>query len=276
MMRSHNNYRATYFRHEIVSRHYLKRSTPILEKQLLTVESSGLSVVGPVRKENQDAILLPNGQDSSSAGLYAVADGMGGYAQGSLASKVALETFSRKFFEKINPDPQTLHRGIESANIEVYLAAQRLGVGRMGTTLTAAYILDSTVYLVHVGDSRAYLIHNGRALCLTADHTNVGSMVRAKLISPDKVRTHALRSILTKTIGLGLFVQGDISQHKLHAGDHLILCTDGIWSVIQDDEFAKLVKDNLTPAEISQKLVDLALQRETDDNASVIVLYMRR
>ena len=247
-----------------------------MEKHLLAVESSGLSVIGPVRKENQDAILLPNGQNRSDAGLYAVADGMGGYAQGSLASKMALEVFSNKFFERVNPDPRTLHRGIESANIEVYLAAQRLGVGRMGTTLTAAYVLDSVVYLVHVGDSRAYLIHNGRSVCLTADHTTVGDMVRAKLISPDRVRTHAQRSILTKAIGLGLLVRGDISQHKLHAGDHLILCTDGVWSVIQDDEFAELIKNNLTPAEIGQKLVDLAFQRETDDNASVVVLHMRR
>ena len=200
-----------------------------MEKHLLAVESSGLSVIGPVRKENQDAILLPNGQNRSDAGLYAVADGMGGYAQGSLASKMALEAFSNKFFERVNPDPKTLHRGIESANIEVYLAAQRSGVGRMGTTLTAAYVLDSTFYLVHVGDSRAYLIHNGRSICLTADHTTVGDMVRTKLISPDKVRTHAQRSILTRAIGLGLLVKGDISQHKLHAGDHLILCTDGIW-----------------------------------------------
>ena len=146
----------------------------------------------------------------------------------------------------------------------------------MGTTLTAAYVLDSTVYLVHVGDSRAYLIHNGRSVCLTTDHTTVGDMVRTKLISPDKVRTHAQRSILTRAIGLGLLVKGDISQHKLYEGDHLILCTDGIWSVIQDDEFAKLIQDNPTPAEISRKLVDLALQRETDDNASVIVLRMWR
>src|SRR5258707_8714271 len=104
----------------------------------------------------------------------------------------------------------------------------------MGTTLTAAYVYGDVLYLAHVGDSRAYLIRDGRSICLTSDHTTVGDMVRSNLISSDKIRTHAQRSILTKSVGTALFVQPDIIQQRLREGDRLVLCSDGVWSVIED------------------------------------------
>jgi protein phosphatase len=247
-----------------------------LRKYIPEIESSGLSVIGSVREDNQDSIYLPDGQYPPEMGLlFAVADGMGGYTHGSVASSLALEALVDALFERDIPNPKALLNGIEKANIEVYKAAQRLAAGRMGTTLTAAYILDDTLHLAHVGDSRAYLIRNGRSTCLTADHTTVGDLVRSKLISPDKIRTHAQRSVLTKAIGLGLFVQPDIVEHKLHEGDRLVLCSDGVWSVIQDNEFAQAA-DDLPADVISQNLIDLALHRETDDNVSVIVFHLRK
>jgi protein phosphatase len=247
-----------------------------LRKYIPEIESGGLSVVGLVREDNQDSIYLPTRQHDPEMGLlYAVADGMGGYAHGAVASSLALEALVNTLFERANPNPKALSSGVERANIEVYKAAQRLAAGRMGTTLTAAYILGDTLHLAHVGDSRAYLIRNGRAVCLTADHTTVGDMVRAKLISADKTRTHAQRSVLTKAIGLGLFVQPDITQHKLHEGDRLVICSDGVWSVVEDDEFAQAADEPSVDA-ISQNLIDLALRRETDDNVSVVVFHLRK
>jgi protein phosphatase len=145
----------------------------------------------------------------------------------------------------------------------------------MGTTLTAAYIFENTMHLVHVGDSRAYLVRDRQATCLTADHTTVGDMVRTRLIPADKVRTHSQRSILTKSVGIGLFVKPDISKHKLQEEDYLILCSDGVWSVIQDEEFAQSVMESKGVDQVSQKLVNLALDRKTDDNASVIAIHIR-
>ena len=144
--------------------------------------------------------------------LYALADGMGGYAHGGVASSLALETFIRSSTARPGPPLKDLRRSMESANLSVYQAAQRLGAGRMGTTLTALHLLGDTLHLAHVGDSRAYLIRAGRAICLTNDHTTVGDLVRMKVISPDKVRTHAQRSILSKAVGLGLFIQPDMTQ----------------------------------------------------------------
>ena len=146
----------------------------------------------------------------------------------------------------------------------------------MGTTLTAAYVVGNMAYLAHVGDSRVYLIRDGQATCLTADHTTVGDMVRAKILSPDKIRTHAQRSVLNKAIGIGLFVQPDITQHKLKEDDRLILCSDGVWSVIEDDDFARVAAKHTPANSISQKLVELALQHHTDDNASVVVFHLKK
>ena len=241
------------------------------------IESSGLSHIGPVREDNQDSIYLPGGFHPPELGfLYAVADGMGGYTHGAVASSLAIQKLTETLYNgNGKPNPKTLRHGVESANLSVYKAAERLGAGRMGTTLTAAYIFDDTLHLVHVGDSRAYLIRDRQATCLTADHTTVGDLVRTKLITADKVRTHSQRSILTKAVGIGLFVKPDISMHKLQEEDCLILCSDGVWSVIQDEEFAQTVTESVGIDQVSQNLVNLALARETDDNVSVVAVHIR-
>jgi protein phosphatase len=248
-----------------------------LKKFIPEIESSGLSIIGPVREDNQDAIHITEYPLDAGAGfLFAIADGMGGYAHGGMASALALESFLNVIHSQPNqPVLRTLQRGIETANLHVYQKARQMDAGRMGTTLTAAYILGDMLYLAHVGDSRAYLIRDGRATCLTADHTTVGDMVRAKLIPAAKIRTHAQRSILTKSIGTDLFVQPDIIQQKLKPGDCLILCSDGLWSVVEDEDFAQVSSQADSVSEISQTLVDLALSHHTDDNVSVVSFSIR-
>jgi protein phosphatase len=238
------------------------------------IESGGLSEIGPVREDNQDAIRF---SEDEHAQLYAIADGMGGYAHGGVASQMALDSFYGTLSGHTgNSISRVMQRGVEIANLKVYQKAQQLNVGRMGTTLTAAYVFGDMLYIAHVGDSRAYLIRDGSAVCLTEDHTIVGDMVRSNLIPADKIRTHAQRSILTKSVGLDLFVQPDITQHKLKEGDRLVLCSDGVWSVIEDDEFAQVVSDSRSVDEASQNLIDLALHHETDDNASVVVFQINK
>jgi len=245
-----------------------------LRKYMPKIESVGLSEIGPVREDNQDAIRL---SDDEHALLYAIADGMGGYAHGGMASQMALDSFySTIAGHNRNSISKVMQRGVEIANIRVYQKAQQLNVGRMGTTLTAAYVLGDMLYLAHVGDSRAYLIRDGCAICLTEDHTIVGDMVRSKLIPADKIRTHVQRSILTRSVGLDLFVQPDISQHKLKEGDRLVLCSDGVWSVIEDDELAQITSVSRSVDEASQNLIDVALRHNTDDNASVVVFHIHK
>ena len=229
------------------------------------IEWGGLSHIGPVREDNQDAILLPDcppegsereGSTQSDSAteiqsatvlpghLFGIADGMGGYSHGGLASQLALELLQKTILPDVLirrlPIMKALRRGVEASNLGVFQAAQRLGAGPIGTTLTSGVIQDDQLYLAHVGDSRAYLIRDGQSTCLTNDHTTVGDLVRMKVLSPTQVRTHARRSILTKSVGLSLFVQPDLTQFGLMEGDRLILCSDGVWSVIQDEEFARL------------------------------------
>jgi protein phosphatase len=249
-----------------------------MRKYVPEIECGGLSVAGPVREDNQDSIRFSKDEHPNGHGLlFAIADGMGGYANGGLASLLALETFySALANQNGNSILKTMQYGVEAANLRVYQKAQQLDAGRMGTTLTAAYVFGDTLYLAHVGDSRAYLIRDGRAICLTDDHTAVGEMVRSKIISSDKLRTHAQRSVLTKSIGTDLFIQPDIIQHKLKEGDRLLLCSDGVWSVIEDEEFAQVASGSPSMEEASRNLIDLALHHNTDDNASVVIFHLRK
>jgi protein phosphatase len=245
-----------------------------LKKNLPDVEFSGLSIAGLVREDNQDSIHLHDPKYGPERGrLFAIADGMGGYSLGNIASKIAIDSVSNAVFASEIPNPGAIKTGIDAANLQVYNTAMKNGVGRMGTTITAAYIVGHTLHIGHVGDSRAYLVRDGRASCLTVDHTQVGEMVRARLLSPEKVRTHVNRSILTRAVGIGLFVKPDISRHKLQEGDRIILCSDGVWSVIEDDEFG--TETHTLPIEqISEHLVNIAMQRESDDNASVVAFQI--
>src|SRR5690349_6018735 len=145
----------------------------ILRKFVPEIESSSLSVVGPVREDNQDSIRLSDGEHPLGYGLlFALADGMGGYSHGGLASLLALECFFDVLaLQNGSALVKTLQRAVEVANLQVYRKAQQMNAGRMGTTLTAAYVFGDMLYLAHVGDSRAYLIRDGRCICLTTDHT---------------------------------------------------------------------------------------------------------
>ena len=145
----------------------------------------------------------------------------------------------------------------------------------MGTTLTAANLVGRTLHIAHVGDSRVYLIRGNSTRCLTNDHTRVGELVRMRLLSPDKVRTHNQRSVLNKCLGLNLFVQPDIFSVQVQTGDKVIFCTDGIWSVIDDKEFGQMAAETHDMALLSKKILDLALERETDNNVSLITVSIR-
>ena len=238
---------------------------------------AGLSETGPVREDNQDSYYLPELASTAGVGpIFALADGMGGYAQGGLASSLALKALLTAYQQNGSGKPAgALKRGVEMANNSVCAEASKLGVSRMGTTLTAGAIYGSTLYVAHVGDSRAYLVRGGKAEILTQDHTVVGDLLRMKVIKPEQVRTHARRSILTKAIGMALFVQPDIFSVELHAGDRIVLCTDGCWAAIEDEALTQLTSCAASAEEICQSLVKHALDEGSDDNISVVAVHVQ-
>src|ERR1035437_91568 len=242
------------------------------------INSYSFTHVGKVRKENEDSLRLCNPEDEFTATngyLYCIADGMGGYALGSKASSLAVETFFDTFYDSGDATPvQKFKAGIQNANLSVYQTSQKLGVGRMGTTLTAINLVGNTLYIGHVGDTRAYLIRNNKATCLTNDHSRVGELVRMKVLTKDKIRTHSQRSILNKCLGFNLFIQPDIFKQTVQNDDVIIMCSDGVWAVIEDDEFAELTKTTKNPEQLSKDIGKLALDRDHDDNLTVIVVYI--
>ena len=234
------------------------------------IEMSSISHIGPVREENQDSVCLEEDLAGTGATLFAVADGMGGYSHGKLASTMVLEHVWETYKTEKGSPAKRLTSGIEKANFEIYQATQRLGVGRMGTTVTVAHLEGRHLTLAHVGDSRAYLVRNQKVTCLTQDHTVVGDLVRAHVLSPDQVRTHAQRSVLTRGVGLTPFVRPDTSRHTVKEGDVLILCSDGLWSMIEDHELADLNGASPGINALINGLLFLALERCTDDNVSAV------
>ncbi len=250
------------------------------ESEVVEIEAYSYTHVGKVRDDNQDAVRLCDPVDEltiADGHLYGIADGMGGYAHGGVASSLALETFFETFYAANGVAPsQKLRVGIQNANLSVYQTSQRLKAGRMGTTLTAVNIVGRKLHIAHVGDSRAYLIRDRESMCLTNDHTQVGELVRMKVLSPEKVRTHSQRSKLEKCLGMELFVQPDIFNVPVKPGDIVVLCSDGVWAMIQDDEFAKIITDSKDPEKLCKYIVELAMERESDDNLSIIILYLHK
>jgi protein phosphatase len=230
-----------------------------------------------VREDNQDAIQIPApGYDGSNI-ILAIADGMGGYSHGGIASQLALDSVVRACNTQQGPPGiKTLRNGFNMANTRVLKETERLGAGRMGTTLTVAALVGRRLIIGHVGDTRAYLIRSQKNTLLTEDHSFVGDLVRMKVLSPDKVRTHDRRSILTRSIGIGLFVQPEFYEYNVQEGDWVVLCTDGIWSVVEDDEFSRIAAGANSARSFNQSLVDLALERDSDDNVSVVSAFIHR
>jgi len=248
--------------------------------ELPDIESHCLTHIGNVREDNQDSVRIIDQHDDLTAAyghLFGVADGMGGYAQGSVASSLALLTLFETVYSNNGLSiPQKMKQAIQNANLNVYQKARELGVGRMGTTLTAGLLKGNKFHIAHVGDSRAYLIRGKTTTCLTKDHTRVGELVRMKVLSPDKVRTHSQRSVLSKCLGLDLFVQPDVFEVQVQDDDIIIFCSDGVWSVIDDDEFGMLASQEVSAEQLSQAIIDLALKRGSDDNVSAVTIMLHR
>jgi protein phosphatase len=240
----------------------------------------GVSETGNVREENQDAIYYSDASDTSekqTGFLFGIADGMGGFANGSIASKAALETLFETY-EEIGKSvtKQKMKVAIQNANLRVYQEARRLAAGRMGTTLTCVHISGSEMMIGHVGDTRAYLVRNNTIQCLTNDHTRVAELIRMNLLPPEKARTHSQRSVLDRCLGIGLFVQPDIFTVKAFEDDIILLCSDGVWAVIEDDELLRMTLEVQNISQLPRVIIDKALELQSDDNVSCMAIHLQK
>lgn len=234
-----------------------------------TNNKSGLSFgsrtdVGHVRDHNEDSLIVV-------PPLFAVADGMGGHEAGEVASELTIKTLSE--LAPDHPDAQALERAVEAANLNV-LRAPSDGIGRegMGTTLTAAMIEGERLLIAQVGDSRAYLLHQGELQQLTRDHSLMMDLIEAGQITPEQARVHPNRSVITRAIGSDPNMKPDIYELNISSGDRLLLCSDGLSTMLEDDEIQSIMRHTPDPQQCASNLVDAALQAGGYDNVTVVVV----
>lgn len=222
------------------------------------------SDVGCVRPHNEDSYLV-------QSPLFCVCDGMGGHAAGEVASSIAVETIAKTAPQ--SADAARLAAAVEAANAAVIEAALNgLGKPGMGCTATCAYIENDTLAIAHVGDSRAYLLHEGTLIRVTRDHSYVEELVDAGEITADEARVHPNRSVITRALGSDPAMYADHFTLHVEEGDRLILCSDGLSSMIPDSDIENIATQSSTAQICVDNLVDAALAAGGHDNVTVVVV----
>lgn len=233
----------------------------------MTLHWASRTDVGRVRGHNEDSVWPKAGAGATEKRLVVgVADGMGGHAGGEIASKTAIEAAT-------GMGGSALVR-VQAANLAVIdTAARQSRLAGMGTTLTLAIIAeDGTADLAHVGDSRAYRLHDGRLEQITTDHSYVAEMIESGRLTPEEASEHPYRSVVTRAIGLEPKVEVDTHQVLLEAGDRLLLCSDGLTSMLDDAAVAEILAGNEDPSVTVAALIEAANLAGGADNISVVVV----
>jgi len=248
----------------------------------LILAAAGKTDRGLVRTKNEDHIYVDAG-----LGLLVVADGMGGHRSGETASKLAVGIV-RDFFTKnqqaagardssYSETTNRLHAAILRTNRTVYEAAQRSpGLSGMGTTIAAAVLNGNQVSFAHIGDSRIYLVRSGNIMQLTDDHSVVQEQVRHDRITPEEAAHSEMKNILTRAVGINAEVIADLGELTVLTGDILLLCSDGLYNMVSDEEMLEIISRAGNVHAASEFLVDTANDNGGLDNISAIVGYIHK
>lgn len=240
----------------------------------------GISNCGRERSRNEDSYLVRLAGDKA---VLAVADGMGGHVAGDVASSLAVAVVERFWEEKMAglPEPSgsngkavaaIVANLIQEANRQVYeRAAADPAFQGMGTTLTVGFLEKGRLVVGHVGDSRAYLLEAGGIRLLTADHSLLEQMIQEGLIAPEEAQRHPQRHILTRALGTTPDVTVDLVEQELSDGAILLFCTDGLTSLVRDEELLAILREETDLQSAASRLVDLANERGGHDNITVVL-----
>ncbi len=230
----------------------------------MRIDAGATSDVGRVRDGNEDSFLVDD-----RIGLYAVADGMGGHLGGEVASATALEALRAAF-----ANGQPIDDAIKVANSSVYAKGiSTPALAGMGTTLTAVTPAGEAGLVVgHVGDSRAYRIRDGAIAQITEDHSLVEELLREGRLSPKEAETHPRRSIITRAIGIEPSVEVEVYTLDARTGDRIIICSDGLTTMVHDDDILRLAGTETDPRLAADRLVDAANLAGGEDNITVLVI----
>jgi protein phosphatase len=224
------------------------------------------SDVGKVREGNEDSYFV-------EAPLFAVADGMGGHVAGDVASATAVDVIKERAADVSLDQPETLSTLLRQANRAIFQKARSDATLKgMGTTCTLVLIEGDKAEFAHVGDSRAYLFRDGELTQLTEDHTLVDRMVREGRLRREEAQHHPQRSIITRALGVDADVEVDLKPLELSVGDRIVLNSDGLTSMIDDDRLREALASESDPQGAADRLVDLANEAGGEDNITVVVI----
>jgi serine/threonine protein phosphatase PrpC len=226
--------------------------------------------VGRVRERNEDGFL-------TQEPLFAVADGMGGHRGGAVASRVALEILSQMEGDSMAGDgaAEGLTDMVNQANDAVLeRASEEPRLSGMGTTLTAVVVQPGRIHLAHVGDSRAYMLRAGKLRQLTEDHSLVQRMVKEGKLTPQEAEVHPQRSVLTRALGVEPELQVDHETVEVRPGDRILLCSDGLTTMVTEEEIHRILSEHDDPQRAADALVSAANQAGGVDNTTALVLFV--
>lgn len=240
------------------------------------MEAWGLSDPGNVRQQNQDAYRIETFDRRSM--LCVVCDGMGGAKSGNIASALAIDVFVQEV-EATRTSGMTdeqigrmLKAGVKQANFSVYdQAMQFADFEGMGTTLVAAYIEGNRAFVVNVGDSRAYLLNNNGVGRITTDHSLVQVMIQRGELTPEEARHYPGKNLITRAIGTEPVVECDLFRLQVERGDHILLCTDGLSNLVDEQEMLFEVVHGVNRQLCCQRLLEIAKSRGAPDNVTSVL-----
>ena len=239
------------------------------------IKSFSVTDIGRKRKLNQDFVYSSDERVGNLPNVYIVADGMGGHQAGDYASKCTVETMVREIRGCFEKSPiRILSKAIRIANDQVRKKAREdeslLG---MGTTVVAATCLGKYLQVANVGDSRLYII-NDEVRQITRDHSLVEEMVRMGGIDREAARNHPDKNIITRAIGARDTIEIDFFHEELKSGDIVLMCSDGLTNMLEDEEIGRILRSQGTIEERAEELIEAANQNGGRDNIAVIVIDM--
>jgi serine/threonine protein phosphatase PrpC len=277
--------------------------------------------VGKQRDQNEDcAYKRVESSEDGDRGLFIVADGMGGYKAGEVASRLAVETISKaldSFFKPLPDQPtiqldsasldktvkqslaseeqpatqktrkltetvvvtaieEQLKVAIQQANKAILrYGEQQSGARGLGSTVTVALVQNDQAYIANVGDSRTYLLRHQQLTPITRDHSLVARLVESKQIEPEDIYTHPQRNLIYRSLGAGhKSIEVDIFHQTLQKGDALLLCSDGLWEMVRQQDLLKVLSEESSPQKICETLIDMANANGGEDNITAVVVHV--
>ena len=229
--------------------------------------------IGMVREVNQDYVYVSDLPVGKLPNLFVVADGMGGHKAGEFASRFTVEVVKEVLAESSEETPEAMIiQAITSANRKLLeTAKQDSRMEGMGTTLVVATVIERTLYLANVGDSRLYLL-NDEIKQVTKDHSLVQEMVRLGGIKQEEAKHHPDKNIITRAIGAKEDVEVDFYEYRLKQGDMILMCTDGLSNMVEDEEMLHIVKGSRDVVEAVEGLIERANQNGGKDNIGIVIV----